>query len=108
MSRANITLLEVMVDNDGEYEFPFTISFGTKSEAIAAAWRMHDNFLGTEDSEDFRDDECLNVHEDDFVDGLTNYNMVVTANEDMTVRRVYRLIPIDVEVKPYSDFSTNC
>lgn len=92
------TILEIMDDNDGEYIFhPITV-FDSRSSAISAAWKRHSDFIESKGGKDFSDDECLNVHEDDFIKNINENNMVITASEDMNWRRIYRLIQIEVDL----------
>lgn len=90
-----ITFLQIIEDNDGEYNFhPIEECFSV-ADAIVTAWERHDDFLESENGEDYRGDDCLNVHKDDFIKRLAETGMVVTANEDMTCRRIYKLITIE-------------
>ena len=91
-----ITFLQRVEDNDGAYNFYPIEECSSMAHAIATAWKRHDNFLESENGEDYRGDDCLNVHEDDFVKSISENGMVVTANEDMTCRRIYKLITIEI------------
>lgn len=91
-----ITFLQIVEDNDGAYNFYPIEECSSMAHAIATAWKRHDDFLESENGEDYRGDDCLNVHEDDFVKSISENGMVVTANEDMTCRRIYKLITIEI------------
>ena len=96
MDYKTVTFLEIVEDNDGDYDFYPLEECGSKANAIAVAWRRHREFVESDNGEDFRDEECLNVHEDDFIESISGHGMVVTGNDDMTCRRIYRLITIGV------------
>ena len=91
-----ITFLQIVEDNNGVYKFYPIKECSSVAHAIATAWKRHDDFLESENGEDYRGDDCLNVHEDDFVKSISENGMVVTANEDMTCRRIYKLITIEI------------
>jgi len=95
MKTNSITFLQIIEDNDGEYNFYPIEECSSVANAIATAWNRHDDFLESENGEDYRGDDCLNVHEDDFVKRLAETGMVITASEDMNRRRIYKLITIE-------------
>jgi hypothetical protein len=94
---SRITFLQIIEDNDGEYDFPTFVDCASVADAIHKAWNTHSNFMSTKEGEDFRGEEALNSDEDEFVKSLATNGVVVTASEDMNCRRIYKLITIKLD-----------
>lgn len=96
--KKDIAILQIIEDNDGEYSF-------LKEEeckpvaAYNTAWERHSEFLKTEKGMDFSGKDCMNSEPDDFIRCISEYGVAVTANEDMTYRRIYKLIHLTVDFK---------
>ena len=88
------TFLQIIEDNDGEYDFPTFVDCASVADAILKAWNTHSNFMSIKEGDDFRGDEALNSNEDEFKESLATNGVVVTASEDMGRRRIYKLITI--------------
>ena len=94
---SRITFLQIIEDNDGEYDFPTFVDCASVADAIHKAWNAHSNFMSLKSGKDFRGKEALNSNEDEFVESLATDGIVVTANGDMGRRRIYKLITIKLD-----------
>ena len=93
------TFLEIMTDNDGNYSFESLIDCGSYSNAKSFAWIQHKKFLDSDEGKDFLGEGSLNSSKENFIEAISKDGMVITADCSATVRRVYRLIRMDISVK---------
>ena len=85
-------ILEIMMDNDGEYGFmPFEF-FDSRKTAENHAWIRHREFM--DGHADFEQEESLHHEKEDFLQAIKNFGLVVTSDAECTNRRVYRVVAI--------------
>ena len=94
----DIVILQIIEDNDGEYTFLKPEECQT-ANIYNKAWERHQEFLETESGEDFNGEDAINSNPDDFIHSLAEFDVVVTANSDITLRRIYKLIRLTVDFK---------
>ena len=95
---AKCTLLDIMKDYDGVYDFLAVRQCANHKEAANMAWDMHKKFMETEDGAGFKRRNALNSDEGDFRADIDAFDVVVTMREDGKYRIVYRIIPVNLNI----------
>lgn len=94
----DIVVLQIIEDNDGEYAF-LKAEKCRPANVYNRAWERHQEFLKTESGEDFNGEDAINSNPYDFIHSLAEFGIVVTANSDITIRRIYKIIRLTVDFK---------
>lgn len=92
------TFLEILKDMDGEYHFTPLIKCRDKEDACRLAWHAHQRFLEKDENAGFKDEDALNSEEGDFINDISQFDVVVTMSGDGNRRVVYRIVTLELRV----------
>ena len=92
-------ILDIMMDNDGDYEFSRPEFCDCRESVENYAWIRHLEFMDRHT--DFEQEDSLHHEKEDFLQALRQYGHVVTSDSDCKNRRVYRIIPVTIRLTNY-------
>lgn len=94
-----IYILDIMMDNDGEYEFSRPEFLDNREAVENYAWIRHLEFM--DKYKTFAEEDSLHREKENFLNALRQYGHVVTSDSDCKNRRIYRVIPVTIRLANY-------